>query len=263
MIARSEKVLSEKVIVIVGGAGLLGKQLVRAVVNEGGKVVLADVDENVAIKELGNIKNELKTENVLFVKLDITSKESVSSMIETVSSKYGKIDAVVNSAYPRNKNYGREFKDVTYEDFCENTNTHLGGYFLVSQQSAEFFKKQGFGNVINFSSIYGVIPPRFEIYDGVKMTMPVEYAAIKSAIVHLTKYMAKYFKGSNVRFNCISPGGIYDDQPETFVAEYKKNSMSKGMLTTEDITGTLIYLLSDMSKYVNGQNVIVDDGFCL
>ncbi len=95
------------------------------------------------------------------------------------------------------------------------------------------------------------------------MTTPVEYAAIKSGLIHLTKYMAKYFKGMNIKVNTLSPGGILDAQPESFLNNYKKYCSNKGMLEKEDMTGTLIYLLSDMSQYVNGQNIVVDDGFIL
>ncbi len=258
-----EKILDGKVIVVAGGAGLLGKRFVRAVIGSGGIAVLTDINKDNGLSESNRIKDELKTGNVMFKELDITSVLSINEMIGAVISKYGKIDAVVNSAYPRNKNYGRKFEDVTFEDFCENVNMHLGGYFLFSQQMAIFFKKQGFGNIVNISSIYGVIPPRFEIYEGTTMTMPVEYAAIKSAVIHLTKYLAKYFKGNNIRVNSISPGGILDDQPDSFVKNYRKHASSKGMLDSDDLKGTLIYLLSDMSKHVNGHNLIVDDGFCL
>ena len=108
-----------------------------------------------------------------------------------------------------------------------------------------------------------MVAPRFEIYDNTPMTMPVEYAAIKSGLIHLTKYMAKYFKGMNIKVNALSPGGIFDNQPEPFLEAYKKQCSSKGMLDKSDLKGTLVYLLSDMSRYVNGQNIIVDDGFSL
>jgi len=249
--------LKDKIIVIVGGVGLLGAEFAKAVADIGATSIIADLNEDKARDFIGE-KN-----NMDYFKLDITSKSSVLEMINYIVSKYGKIDAIVNSAYPRNKNYGRKFEDVTYEDFCENINLHLGGYFLVSQQFAEFFSKQGYGNIINISSIYGVIAPRFEVYDNTKMTMPVEYAAIKSALIHLTKYIAKYYKSKNIRINCISPGGIYDGQPNIFLDKYKSYSLNKGMLNKSDITGTLIFLLSDMSKYINGQNIIVDDGWTL
>ena len=95
------------------------------------------------------------------------------------------------------------------------------------------------------------------------MTVPVEYAAIKSGMLHLTKYMAKYLKGKNIRVNAISPGGILDSQPKEFLSEYNKQCSTKGMLDSNDLNGTLIFLLSDMSSYINGQNIIVDDGFSL
>jgi NAD(P)-dependent dehydrogenase (short-subunit alcohol dehydrogenase family) len=95
------------------------------------------------------------------------------------------------------------------------------------------------------------------------MTMPVEYAAIKAAVIHLTKYMARYFKGCNIRVNALSPGGIYDKQCRSFVKKYNKLCLSKGLLDAADINGALLYLLSDMSKYVNGQNIIIDDGWTL
>lgn len=95
------------------------------------------------------------------------------------------------------------------------------------------------------------------------MSVPVEYAAIKSGLIHLTKYMAKYFKGLNIRVNTLSPGGIFDNQPQSFLDAYKDRCLTKGMLDKSDLRGSLLYLLSDMSKYVNGQNIIVDDGFTL
>jgi NAD(P)-dependent dehydrogenase (short-subunit alcohol dehydrogenase family) len=103
--------------------------------------------------------------------------------------------------------------------------------------------------------------PRFEIYADTLMTMPVEYAAIKSALIHLNTYMLKYFQGSGIRFNCLSPGGIFDNQPESFLKNYSTHSQSKCMLKAVDIAGTLTFLLSNQSHYINGQNIIVDDGW--
>ena len=122
----------------------------------------------------------------------------------------------INNAYPRNKNYARHFFDVEHSDFVENLGLNLGGYFTTSQQFAKYFQKQNHGNIINVSSIYGVVSPKFEIYKGTKITVPVEYAAIKSGLIHLTRYMAKYFKGMNIKVNTLSPGGILDNQPESF-----------------------------------------------
>lgn len=255
--------LENKVIVITGGAGLIGTEFIKAVAKNNGIAIIADINEDYSLKIKNKLSSELNTSLIDFVKLDITSKQSILECINYIQTKYQKIDALVNNAYPRNKNYGKHFFDVDYQDFCENINLNIGGYFLTSQQFGSYFKKQGYGNIINISSIYGVIAPRFEIYDNTDMTTPVEYSVIKSSLIHLTKYMAKYFKGLNIRVNSISPGGILNNQPKKFLNKYNNYGLSKGMLEAKDLTGTLVYLLSDMSKFVNGQNIIVDDGFTL
>jgi NAD(P)-dependent dehydrogenase (short-subunit alcohol dehydrogenase family) len=255
--------LNKKVVVITGGAGLIGKAFTKAVVKNGGIAIIADINSTLGMSVKEQLSQELQTNNIDFVELDITSKTSINSAIEYIHQKYKKIDALVNNAYPRNKNYARAFFDVAYEDFTENLGLNLGGYFTCSQQFARYFQMQGYGNIINISSIYGVVAPKFEVYAGTKMTMPVEYAAIKSGLIHLTKYMAKYFKGMNIRVNALSPGGIEDAQDKHFLQNYKQECLNKGMLDTADLEGTLVYLISDMSTYVNGQNIIVDDGFTL
>lgn len=255
--------LNNAVVVITGGAGLLGQTFVRAVVQQGGRPVVADIRLGAAEQVAAQINDELGAERVSAVEIDITSKSSLQRAISHLQARYGQIDALVNNAYPRNKHYGRKFEDVEYADFCENLNLHLGGYFLASQQFAQFFKGQGHGNIITISSIYGVIAPRFEIYADTPMTMPVEYAAIKSALIHLNEYMLKYFQGTGIRFNCISPGGIFDSQPEPFLKKYAAYAQSKGMLDPTDIAGTLTFLLSDQSRFINGQNIVVDDGWSI
>ena len=252
-----------KVIVITGGAGLIGQEFAKAIIDQGGMVIIADIDEERMQCVSKELSQELKSDSVDFFKLDITSKNSISECIEYVNGKYKRIDALINNAYPRNKNYGRHFFDVEYDDFVENLGMNLGGCIIPSQLFSLYFQKQGYGNIINISSIYGVIAPKFEIYDNTEMTMPVEYAAIKSGMLHLTKYMAKYFKGKNIRVNAISPGGILDSQPREFLSEYNQQCSTKGMLDPKDLNGVLIFLLSDMSSYINGQNIIIDDGFTL
>lgn len=251
--------IQNKIVVITGGAGLLGKEFCQAIAANGAIAVMAEYDLSVAEK----ICNALGNSHIVPAQVDITNKDSVAALITTISEKYGKIDALVNSAYPRNKNFGKHFFDVEYEDFCENLGMNLGGYFLTSQLFAKYFYKQGYGNIINLASIYGVIAPRFQIYDNTPMTSAVEYAAIKSGLIHLTKYMAKYFKGKHIRVNTISLGGIEDRQPEPFLKAYKGFCLNKGMLDAKDVSGTVVFLLSELSEYVNGQNIVVDDGFTL
>jgi len=259
----ADQLLTDKVVVISGGAGLLGQVFVASVIASGGTAVIADINLEAAQQAAEQIKNQSGVERVHAIALDINSKASLAETIDALDRQFGKIDALVNNAYPRNKNYGRHFFDVDYADFCENLSINLGGYFLASQQFAQYFNRQGFGHIINIASIYGTVTPRFEVYENTSMTTPVEYVAIKSGLLQLTKYMAKYFKGMKIRVNAISPGGILDHQPESFLKAYRRFCANKGMLNKEDLGGTLVYLLSDLSQFVNGQNIIVDDGFSL
>lgn len=254
--------LTGKVVVITGGAGKIGSEFARAVASSGAVAIIADANE-VTGEELAAQISTVKGLTAEYRHLDITSKESTQAVIAALHDKYGRIDALVNNAYPRNSRYGRRFEEVTFDDFCDNMGMHVGGYFLMSQQFGNYFREQGHGNIVNMASIYGVVAPRFEIYDDTPMTMPVEYAAIKSAIIHLTRYLAKHYRRCNIRVNCISPGGILDQQPASFVERYQAYADSKGMLDPQDITGTLLYLLSDMASFVNGQNIVVDDGWTL
>lgn len=251
--------LDNKIIVLTGSSGRIGSLFIEEIEKAGARVIATDID----IKELQAKYKSKSTKKIHPYFMDITDKNSIDTLIKEVTKEFGSIDAVINNAYPRNKTYGSKLENVTYESFCENTNMHLGGYFLVSQIFSEYFKINKRGNVINMASIYGVIPPKFEMYNDTEMTTPVEYAAIKSAIIHLTKYYAKYYKNYGIRFNSISPGGILDNQPESFLVAYKKNSLSKGMLNVSDLFGALLFLLSDSSNSINGQNLVVDDGFSL
>ncbi len=254
--------LNKKVIVVTGGAGVIGQCFVRGIAERGGIAIAADINVEAA-KSLADEATQGKAGQIEAAHLDITNKDSILALIADLKLRHGRIDAVVNNAYPRNKDYGKKLEDVTYASFCENVDMHLGGYFLVAQQFCLAFKEQGYGNVVNMSSLYGSMTPRFKIYDGTSMTMPVEYAAIKAAIEHLTRYFAQYFKGAGIRVNYLRPGGILAGQPSSFLAAYNKHCASKGMLDANDLLGALIFLLSDESKFMTGQNLLIDDGFSL
>lgn len=257
--------LHDKVVIVTGAVGLIGKAFCLEIAKVGGYVILADINEEKGREIEEKINEKYGKEQVKFYNVDITNIESINKSIRLILDKFGKIDALVNNAYPRSKNYGKKkFEEVTYDDFCENINMHLGGYFLISQQVSKVMMEQKFGNIINIASIYGFAAPRFEIYENTDMTMPVEYAAIKGGIINLTKYLASYLGKYNIRVNCISPGGIFDNQPESFVERYsQKVLIEKRMANVDDLAGALLFLLSDASRYITGQNIIVDGGWSL
>jgi len=256
--------LKDKVVIITGGCGLIGKGFCKACAEFGASVVIVDINENVGNKLVESLKKETKNENIMFQKCDITNKYDIKNLINNTLDKFGKIDALVNNAYPRNKNYGRKFEDVEFEDFCENVNMHLGGYFLITKEISKIMMKQNYGNIIFMASIYGFSAPKFEIYEETDMTMPVEYAVIKGGIINLTKYLASYLGKYNIRVNAISPGGVFNNQPKEFVEKYCKYvKLGNRMASVDDLTGVLIFLLSDASKYITGQNIVVDGGWSL
>lgn len=255
-----EMLLENKMILIAGAGGLLGSQLVSAILAQGGNVIAADINVDAMEARLTSLGVNTNDEHLIFKELDVTSKESVESLFSICTN----IDGAVNSTYPRNKSYGAHFFDVSLASFNENLSLHLGSAFLFTQQCAAYFKDKLLPfSLVNISSIYGVIAPKFDVYDNTPMTMPVEYAAIKSAILHLNKYTVAYVKDSRFRINCVSPGGIFDSQPDMFLEAYKKNTHGAGMLSVEEVIGSVLFLLSEQSRYVTGQNIIVDDGFSL
>lgn len=258
------KLAKENVVIITGGSGLLGKAFSHACADTGYSVVIADINDEIGTKTANEIAKTTSNTNVSYRHCDITSSTDVKELIDYCKEEYGTVSALINNAYPRNKNYGRLFEDVTYEDFCDNVCMHLGGYFNITKGVAREMMAQKSGNIINMGSIYGFAAPRFEIYDGTSMTMPVEYAAIKGGIINLTKYLASYLGKYNIRVNAISPGGIEDHQPASFIREYSSNVFFGGrMARPNDITGVLLFLLSDQSRYITGQNIIVDGGWTL
>ncbi|WP_104401012.1 oxidoreductase [Vibrio penaeicida] len=250
--------LKDKTILIAGAGGLLGGSLVSALVGRGANIIAADVDVNRMKEKMSQMSNAEQSQ-IEYVQLDVTDEKSVKAFFSTPR----RIDGAVNSSYPRNSTYGAHFFDVSLDSFNENLSLHLGSAFLFTQQCAEYFRREQTPfSLVNVSSIYGVIAPKFDIYKGTHMTTPVEYAAIKSAILHLNKYVIAYINDSRFRINCISPGGILDGQPESFLSAYKAETNGNGMLDVEDVLGSVLFLLSDDSKYVTGQNIVVDDGFC-
>ena len=252
--------LEKKTILVMGGAGRIGQEIVRAALDAGANVIACD-REAAAFSDLsGNYQRGRLFQCVA----DITDRASLAGVLAIADAEFGCLDGAVNTSYPRNANYGRHFFDVDYVDFCENTGLHMGGYFLFMQQCAIYsLEKKCQFSLVNMSSIYGTLVPRFDIYSGTPMTMPVEYAAIKAGIEHMTRYLNAYMKGLKCGFraNCISPGGILAGQNDDFISRYGEHCNSKGMLDAVDITGAVVFLLSDASRYVVAQNLVIDDGF--
>ena len=251
--------LENNIVAITGGAGLIGSSFARSIIDKGGKVIIGDVSKKRGLK----IQSDLGVNNSIFLKVNTSDVDSIDNFLEAGKNHFGKINSIIHCAYPRSEQWGTKFEELESDFLKEDLFNQLGGAILFSQRVISFFRDQGYGNLIHVSSIQGVYPPKFNHYKGTSMVSPIEYSAIKAGIISITRYLAKYCKGQNIRVNCISPGGILDNQPEIFLDKYNSTCLSKGMMDSQDLNGTIIYLLSSMSEYVNGQNIIIDDGWSL
>jgi len=246
-------------ILITGAAGLIGSAIAKDLLNYGANLILCDLKKNKFIQKV-----EIENKNQIFFKsIDITKQVQLKRFINLGLKKFKRIDGAIHCAYPKSKNFGQKFENLKVKDLNYDLCGQLGGSIIFSQEIVKIFKKQRYGNLILISSIMGVKTPDFEVYKGSKMTSPIEYTAIKSGIISTVKYLSKYLKKSNIRVNSISPGGIFNNQSKKFIKNYKKKCLTKGLLDAEDLCPSIRFLLSDDSKYINGQNLVIDDGWSL
>lgn len=248
-------------VVVVTGAGLIGNDVIRGLAKAGATVIIGEIN-----KDLGKrLENQLKNEklNVIYKNLDITKEYSIDNFIEEIVKKYEKIDGWVNIAYPKTEDWGKKEKVLNFLSWKKNVEMHMGGYCLTSLKIAETMKEKQSGSIINFSSIYGIKAPDFSIYEGTGMDMPITYAAIKGGINMLTKYIASKYGKYNIRANIIAPGGLFNDQPMSFVENYEKKVPLGRMANPRDMVGPVIFLISDASSYITGHILMVDGGLII
>lgn len=241
--------IKDKVIVITGGNGLLGREMVSTFRNHGALVIAADI-----------YFEKQSADNII---MDITDENSVREGVAAIVKKYNRIDGWVNNAYPRTKDWGNKFEKIALESWRKNVDMHLNGYFLCCQVVLEQMKYQRFGSLINMSSIYGLVGPDFTVYEGTEITMPAAYSAIKGGLNNFTRYLASYYGAYQIRVNTVSPGGIFDKQPESFINNYNKKVPLKRMGSPKDIVSAVFFLLTNDSSYITGHNLVVDGGWSI
>jgi len=243
------KRLDQKVIIITGSNGLIGKEVVEKLKSSGATIVAADLNNNSNLEE--------------FYCCDITSKKSIDELIKFAQHEHGRIDGLVNLAYPRTKDWGLHFEEIPYNSWRSNVDFQLNSTFYICQQVLEVMKKQRGGSIINIGSIYGVVGNDFSLYEEFGGTSPAAYSAIKGGIINLTRYLASYYGKYNIRVNCVSPGGILDEnnQPQSFINRYSEKSPLKRLGSPEEIGGPIEFLLSEDSSFVTGHNLMVDGGW--
>jgi len=171
------------------------------------------------------------------------------------------LNGLINNAYPRTKDWGDKFEDISLSSWRKNVDMQMNSVFLICQLTLQIMKKQKSGSIVNISSIYGVVGNDFTIYEGYGGTSPAAYSAIKGGVINFTRYLASYFGKYNVRVNCVSPGGIKDNQHPSFIKRYEDKSPLKRMGKPHEIAPAVTFLLSDESSFITGHNLMVDGGW--
>lgn len=240
--------LKDKVIIVTGGSGLIGCEIVKYLL----------LEEAIAINAEINVETDIEKG---FVNCDITSETSIEACIAIVMKKHGRIDGLVNNAYPRTADWGNKFEDVSLESWRKNVDMQMNSVFFFCQKVLEIMKDQNSGSIVNIGSIYGVVGNDFTIYEGYGGTSAAAYTAIKGGIINFTRYLASYYGKYGIRVNCVSPGGIKDRQHPSFIERYENKVPLKRMGRAEEMAPAIAFLLSDDASYITGHNLMVDGGW--
>lgn len=257
--------LTDRVVLVTGAAGLIGSHFCKTLAKAQARVIAADIDPsgiNAIVEKLHS--QELAIEGL---QMDITDPASIRSVMHMIEEKWGKLDVLVHCAAldPKFDPQHKEAHHTTFEDFPLETwkraiDVNLTGAFLCTQEAAKLMGKKGHGNIILFSSIYGLVAPDQRVYEEGSFKPPY-YSVAKAGILGLTRYTASYYAGRNIRVNALSPGGIYNNHEEAFVKAYSARSIMGRMGQVSELDGALLFLASDASSYMTGSNLVVDGGW--
>jgi NAD(P)-dependent dehydrogenase (short-subunit alcohol dehydrogenase family) len=265
--------LTGRVAVVTGGVGLLGSEFCRTLAEAGAAVAVVDLNgEKCATVAADLAKAGYKA---LGVATDITRLDSVNAMVAKVVSTFGRLDVLVNSAAldpkfdPEAVSKGiapGNFEEYPLDQWNSALNVNLTGTFLITQACVKQMVVQGKkGSIINICSTYGLNGPDQRIYrklDGSQPAFkPVYYTVTKAGIVGFTKYLAAYYMETEIRVNMLTPGGVYNNHDETFVRNYSAKTILGRMARKDEMNGALLFLASDASSYMTGNNLVVDGGW--
>jgi len=260
--------LSDKVAVVTGGAGILGRYFCAGLAESGANVVVVDIQDTKAQEIAEELNQKYKVE-AIGISCDVSQPESVQQMVSSVIFKFGEINILHNNAAAKSDDldaFFAPFEQYSLDQWRKIMSVNLDGIFLVAQAVGKQMILQGKGgSIIQTASIYGIMAPDQRIYEGSlyldrQINTPAVYSASKAGVIGLTQYLSTYWAKYGIRVNTLTPGGVESGQNEEFKRRYSNRVPLNRIAQAEEMVGALLYLASDASSYVTGQNIIVDGG---
>jgi NAD(P)-dependent dehydrogenase (short-subunit alcohol dehydrogenase family) len=254
--------LKNKTAFVIGGSGLIGKEVVYALADFGAKVIILDIKNNSKF-----LKNYNK---IFFEHFDVTQLNQNENSLKKIIKKHTTPDIFINCSYPHDKNWSHSsFSEIKLKSIIENVNIHMNSYIWIARIIAENMKKNKIhGSIIQLGSTYGVVGQNLSIYKNTKIKENLTYSAIKGGITNNAKLMASYYGKFNIRVNCVCPGGLLGHvagnsktQPATFKKRYNENVPLKRMGKPDEVASAILFLSTEAASYITGSTFMVDGGW--
>lgn len=256
-----------KVAVVTGGVGILGRGYCRALAEVGAEVVVADINQDACDAQAAKLSNETGA-RITAMAVDLISETSIVDWSKRILDTHGRVDVLMNNAAAKADGFFAPLEKYSLKAWNEVMAVNVNAVFLAVRELGPGMAQRGSGSIINVSSIYGVVAPDQRIYEGSwyedlggAINTPMIYSATKGAVIAMSRYLATYWGPKGVRVNCLTPGGVASGQNEEFDKRYSARVPMGRMAKADEMIGALLYLASDASSYVNGQNIIVDGGW--
>lgn len=248
--------LKNKVALVTGGAGLYGSCIAEGLGEAGATVIIASRNREALESTAAGFR--AKGLDVHSMQVDQADPTSVNLLKNEIHKRFGKLDVFVNNAVSRPmKGY-----DAPIEQFNESMRVNATGMMDILREMTDLIIQSGGGSVVNISSMMGMFAPIYSNYEGIPGMGDIapDYCFHNAGLIMLTRFMAKKHVGKNIRFNCISPGGLFNNQPDKFVENYCKKVPLGRMANNDDIKGLIVLLSSEAGAYINGENILIDGG---
>jgi NAD(P)-dependent dehydrogenase (short-subunit alcohol dehydrogenase family) len=263
------KDLKDKVVVISGAAGNLAQDLIIEYIKNDAIIFGLDNDIKKLNSNFKKIKLHHPNSKIFSIKCNIALEQEVIKVIKSIFKKFKRIDILVNNAATKTKNlknFFKNFQNFNFKDWKEIMGVNIDGAFLLSREISKIMISQKSGNIVSIASIQGVLGNDKRLYKsskfkGVQMSSPAVYSTSKSALIGLTRYLSTFLGEYNIRANSISPGGLLGGQNKTFIRNYSKKVPLKRMGKIHEVVESILFLSSEKSSYITGQNILVDGGY--